>query len=574
MKKGKIALTAAGLVIVAAVGAYLITMDTDKSTDPQSLDAPQVTVENGKTVKSFELVAEESNWELGEGKEVAAWTYNGTVPGSQIRVKQGEIIRVQLKNKLKQPVSIHWHGYPVPNSMDGIPGMTQNAVRPGESFRYEFEATVPGTYWYHSHQDSSNQVDKGLYGTLIVEGNDEKALNRDYTLVLDEWMENGDTGEGMDHGSMSGRDHEATSKDNKPAMDHSMAGMDHGNMSGMDHGATSKDTNTTMDHSMTGMDHGKMSMPNQQAATQQNGTETNLPPGAMHDEMMKMMYTTFTVNGKSGNAIQPLSVAKGERVRLRFVNAGYQSHLLSLQHQPYQIVSVDGQQVEGPQLIKSQPLRIAPGERYDVEFTVTEEQNWSIDSLDEAPAAKQMTIPIQVKGAKASEGHKTPPTNEPAVDLSMYGTREQSKFNLDMKYDINYTMDLGEKPGKTQMDAVFTINGKSYDEVPPLTVKKGDKILVTMKNVGSSDHPMHLHGHFFQVLSKDNIPFSGSPIMKDTLNVKPKETYVVAFEADNPGDWMFHCHDLHHAAAGMVSEVKYAGFKSFIPDPTVGNKPE
>ncbi len=109
------------------------------------------------------------------------------------------------------------------------------------------------------------------------------------------------------------------------------------------------------------------------------------------------------------------------------------------------------------------------------------------------------------------------------------------------------------------MNAVFTINGKAYADVPPLHVKKGDKVLVTMNNVGSSDHPMHLHGHFFQILSKAGKPLTGAPLMKDTLNVKPGETYVVAFAADNPGDWMFHCHDLHHAAAGMVSEVKYGG---------------
>lgn len=122
------------------------------------------------------------------------------------------------------------------------------------------------------------------------------------------------------------------------------------------------------------------------------------------------------------------------------------------------------------------------------------------------------------------------------------------------------------------MDPVFTINGETYPDIKPLNVKKGDKVKVTMVNKGSSDHPMHLHGHFFQVLSKDGKALTGSPLVKDTLNVKPGESYVVAFEADNPGEWMFHCHDLHHAAAGMVNSVLYEGHQKFVEDPTVGNK--
>ena len=100
---------------------------------------------------------------------MTAWTFNGSVPGPEIRVKEGENVKIKLKNELPEPVTIHWHGLPVPNNMDGIPGVTMNAVQPGKSFTYEFKATVPGTYWYHSHQNSADQVDKGLYGSLIVE---------------------------------------------------------------------------------------------------------------------------------------------------------------------------------------------------------------------------------------------------------------------------------------------------------------------------------------------------------------------------------------------------------------------
>ncbi|MFO6739266.1 multicopper oxidase domain-containing protein, partial [Bacillus cereus] len=125
-------------------------------------------------------------------------------------------------------------------------------------------------------------------------------------------------------------------------------------------------------------------------------------------------------------------------------------------------------------------------------------------------------------------------------------------------------------------EMVYTINGKVFPDIDPIQVKKGDLVKVRLVNRSKmDDHPMHLHGHFFQVLSKDGKPIEGSPIVKDTLNLKPGEEYEVAFVADNPGDWMFHCHDLHHASAGMVTEVKYTDYKSdYVPNRNIPNKPE
>jgi len=113
-------------------------------------------------------------------------------------------LKINLKNELNEPVSIHWHGITVPNEMDGIPGVTQNAVQPGENFTYEFTPEDPGTYMYHTHQNAVEQMDRGLYGSFIVEPN-EKTYDLDYTLMLDEWMSKPEEGkssmEGMDHGN-------------------------------------------------------------------------------------------------------------------------------------------------------------------------------------------------------------------------------------------------------------------------------------------------------------------------------------------------------------------------------------
>ncbi|MEP4031955.1 multicopper oxidase family protein [Roseibium polysiphoniae] len=122
------------------------------------------------------------------GPASSLWTYNGGVPGPEIRVKRGERVKVRLINQLEEPTSIHWHGVRIDNAMDGVSGLTQDAVPPGEAFEYDFVAPDAGTYWYHAHNKSWQQVGRGLYGPLIVEEEDPAfGLDQDLTLILDDW---------------------------------------------------------------------------------------------------------------------------------------------------------------------------------------------------------------------------------------------------------------------------------------------------------------------------------------------------------------------------------------------------
>jgi len=454
--------------------------------------------------KEFYITAKEALLKINDKVRLPVYTYNGSVPGPELHVKQGDRVKIHFKNDLPVPTAIHWHGYPVSNNQDGVPGVTMDAIKPGKTYTYEFTATVPGTYWYHSHQDSVNQVDEGLYGALIVEPKNKATFDREYTLVLDEWMSHGNA-------------------------QMNMAGMDHGDMN-----------------------HGSCSGEGQ--------TDTN---GSCHD---MGMYDLFTINGKSGSAIKPLKVKQGEKVRLRLINAGYMTHALHLHGHAYKIVATDGHPLNDPQPIKDKLLNIAPGERYDIEFTANHPGEWLLECHGNMKGAAGMKVKIQYEGAKSSTDKANAKEDLPAVELTKYGKPASGPFTLDQKYDVSYTMRLGTAMGKNGM--VYTINGKTYPETAPLYVKTGDLVKVKLVNASPVDHPMHLHGHFFQVLSKNGKPLTGSPLIKDTLNVKPGEEYVVAFKADNPGDWMFHCHELHHASAGMVTEVKYKDYKSdYTPDP-------
>ncbi|WP_088051904.1 multicopper oxidase family protein [Virgibacillus dakarensis] len=521
MKKFFMFIIVIGIAFLAACSQQ--SSQTDDKGEKAEKNASEETVQvksidtEGKKINEINLTAKEVEWTLSPDKTITAWTYNGTVPGEQIRVKEGEVVKVNLKNELDKPVSIHWHGVPVPNTEDGIPGVTQDAVVPGKTYTYEFVADVSGTYWYHSHQNGVEQLDKGLYGTLIVEPKDGIDADRDYTLVLDEW-ESGDHGE-MDMGNMDGME-------------------DMGDMEGME---------------------------------DQSGSEEG---GMMGHDMSS--YDIFTINGKTYEENKPLKVKKGEKVKLRFVNAGYMAHKI---HIPvdYKVTHVDGQKVNEPEVQQSSILEIAPGERYDIEFVADGSGDFTIDTHGEMEGAKDMKMDVVYEdgnGKKLDHGESAD-----KVDLTKLGESAEAPFSLDDEFDVEYTMDLGATMDMSneEMGMAWTINDKTYPDVPPLKIDKGDKVKVTLTNNSKDDstHPMHLHGHFFQVLSKNGKPLEGSPIIKDTLNVKPGETYEVAFLADNPGNWLFHCHDLHHASNGMVMLVKYNNFEGFYKDTgKVDNKPE
>ncbi|OWU78882.1 copper oxidase [Loktanella sp. 22II-4b] len=115
------------------------------------------------------------------------WAYNGTAPGPTLRIKRGALLRQRLVNGLPEATSIHWHGLRLPNAMDGVPGLTQEAVGPGESFDYEFTVPDAGTFWYHTHNRSWEQMARGLYGPLIIDEETPPDVDRDLILTLDDW---------------------------------------------------------------------------------------------------------------------------------------------------------------------------------------------------------------------------------------------------------------------------------------------------------------------------------------------------------------------------------------------------
>lgn len=180
---GRVVRIALAALVVAVGGLGVIAWLGVGSAPAREVPPPQV--------REFTLTAEQIEWEISPGITVQAWAYNGQVPGPEIRVREGDTVRVTLVNRLPAATTVHWHGIDNTPEMDGPAGLNQAPVEPGEDFVYEFVADPGGSRMYHSHTDVTNQVALGLYGPLIVEPreppDDDRAYDREYTVMLTEW---------------------------------------------------------------------------------------------------------------------------------------------------------------------------------------------------------------------------------------------------------------------------------------------------------------------------------------------------------------------------------------------------
>lgn len=451
-------------------------------------------------VREIHLEAREIMWDLAPGKRIKAMAYNGQIPGPELRLKEGERVRIVLNNALTEPTTIHWHGVDVPNPMDGVPGVTQKPVQPGETFIYEFEALPAGTRWYHTHFQGHRQLDLGLYAPLIIEPAkpDPFPFDREYTLVFDDWAT------GM--GNAVARTTEGTAG--------SRGSM--GGMMGM------------MGGGMGGMMRGMMG-------------------GGRHPA-----YDTMTINGKAYPATQPLKVRKGERVRLRLINASADhTHVIRLAGHRLKVTHTDGNPLV--QAIEVDTVPIVPSERYDVQFVADKPGAWFLycSQPGHATAGEQMLV---VHDGREESKPEAPV--EAAAGLTLW------RYPLGRGRDVlprpsgeERTFELTLSGGMMGSD-VWTINGKRYPNTDPLRLKKGDRVRVRLNNMSMEAHPMHLHGQSFKVLAVNGQRLT-EPIVRDSVDVEAHMGSVnIEFTAHNPGDWFFHCHKPMHMEGGMITLAK------------------
>jgi FtsP/CotA-like multicopper oxidase with cupredoxin domain len=453
--------------------------------------------------RTIHLETREVTWELAPGKTIRALTYDGRVPGPEIRAREGERVRVVLKNSLSEATTIHWHSVDVPNAMDGVPGLTQKPVQPGETFLYEFEARPAGTRWYHTHFESVRQLDLGLSAPFIIEpaGPEPFPFDREYTLVLDDWA----TGTG-------------------PAVPDTTAGVagGRGSMGGM------------MGRRRGGM-MGRMM-------------------GGMMGGGRRPAYDTMTINGKAWPTTHPLAVRTGERVRLRLINASAEhTHVVRLAGHRLKVTHTDGNALLEPVVVDGVP--IAPAERYDVVFEAARPGAWLLYCAQPGHAGAGEQVLVTYQGYERAKAEAPEPgVAGPRLWQYVLG---RGRDVLPRASGREQTFALTLSGGMMGSD-VWTINGERYPDGDPLRLPRGDSARINLRNNSMEAHPMHLHGQSFKVLAVDGrrLPH---PLVKDTVDVEPHMgTVEIAFTAHNSGDWLFHCHKPMHMEGGMTTLVKVA----------------
>lgn len=179
------------VVVIAMLLSF--TANADTGTDRAGLAAEfrgayRTAAKPAGRVHSIDLVAAESGWGLVPPFRSGAWAYNGRIPGPVIRVPLGDTLEIRLLNQLPQPTSIHWHGIRLENTMDGVPGVTQPEIPPGGEFVYRFTPPDAGTFWFHPHVRSAEQIERGLHGVLVVEDPAGPVYSRELVWVLDDWL--------------------------------------------------------------------------------------------------------------------------------------------------------------------------------------------------------------------------------------------------------------------------------------------------------------------------------------------------------------------------------------------------
>jgi multicopper oxidase len=451
-------------------------------------------------VRQFQLTVGRTQWELAPGKVVDAYTYNGQVPGPELRVTEGDTVRVTVKNELDEPTTVHWHGVNVPSAMDGVPDTSGPPIAPGDTFTYEFVATPAGTRWYHAHFDEMNQQGGGLTGALVIEPRDPPATrpDREYTLLTGEWV------------STAGGPALAAPT---PAAAGGMPGMTGNN----------------------GMGGGMM--------------------GAGSSAMARPPFDTFTVNGKAYPSAAPLMVRQGERVRVRLINgSATDTQVFALAGHRLTVTHSDGNPLAVPVDVDAVPLGV--GERADVEFVADNPGRWKLEALVPALSNQGQMVDLTdvvYEGHEGEAARDFPP--DAHVQIAKYADFAGPPHPAPPDRTYELTLSGGMMMMGTGSDA-WTINGRSYPDTPPIDVKVGQRIRLRLFNMSMEDHPMHLHGHTFQVVGINGRAVDGP--LKDTLTIHPMEQYDIEFVANNPGTWLFHCHNLVHMMGGLMAQVRYS----------------
>ena len=497
------------------------------------------------------------------GRSGHAIAVNGTVPGPLIRLREGQNVRLNVTNNLAEDSSIHWHGLLVPFQFDGVPGISFPGIRPGERFTYEFPIRQSGTYWWHSHSGLQEQA--GHYGPIVVESADpDPRYDRDYVVLLSEFT------------PIHPHEIMRKLKVGEHYFNYQMQTATEGEMSG----------------AMRRM-WGKMRM---------NPRDISDVTGSTY---------TFLINGHGPADDLQLAFGAGERVRLRIINGSAMTFFnVRIPGVPMTVIAADGQDVAE---VEVDEFQIGVAETYDVIVSPPDGSHAIV-----AEAMDRSGMGVASLTSHAGHTATPPPLREPVTltmaDMGMmdhggmagmegmdHSMRDTSTLPEDVKVGpgldmvspmpmdrmnfpglgldtvkhrvLRYT-DLKAKRMNPHREVdremqihltgnmeryMWSFDGKKLTAVTDDPIRFGfdERVRVTLVNDTMMAHPIHLHGHFFELVN--GADHMHQPL-KHTVIVQPGGTATFDLTANEPGDWAFHCHLLYHMHAGMMQVVTVRPF--------------
>jgi FtsP/CotA-like multicopper oxidase with cupredoxin domain len=444
---------------------------------------------------------------------VAAVLVNGDLPAPEVRVREGELVRILVENQLPDsPTSIHWHGLLLPAAMDGVPDVSNAPIAPGQTYVYEYPIRQSGTYWYHSHVGFQEQL--GCYGAFVIEPAHERLkTEHDAVIILGDWL----------HRSPQ-------------AVFAQLRGVSEPGVATKTEREQGSGMPTPSAIPTSGTPTGGMKM---------GGNAPAAAKMAGQVDLSDVRYDAFLLNGRGPDNPWTLAVRPGERVRLRLINGGSSTYFrVRLDGHRLQITHADGLAV---QAVTVDHLLMGMGEVYDAVVQMAGRGSYTLHAVAQDGSGQALGV-LHTPGAA------------PQVNRAMPAFDGRALSYADLRAPLPTTLPEGpvrafRLPLSGDMARyIWMIDGQAWPKADPLHIKRGERVQIELVNESMMWHPMHLHGHFFRVLqgAGEHCP------LKHTANVAPKETLRIEFTADNPGNWFFHCHNLYHLEAGMAREFVYA----------------
>lgn len=410
-----------------------------------------------------------------------------------LRFRAGDAFNVLLRNETAEPTIMHWHGLTPPWASDGVPDAPLPLIAAVTERGYDFPVGKPGTHWMHAHTLQEQAL---LAAPLIVaDPTDDERDEQEIVILL--------------HDFSFSSPEELLARLQGKSIGAAMP-MDH---SGMDMAAAQTD----------GMAHGGQDM-------------------AM--DINDIEYDAYLANDRTLDDPEVVSMEAGGRARVRIINgATATAFTIDFGELEGELIAVDGQDIEP---IKGRRFPMTMGQRIDVRLQLPREP-------------RPFPILALREGSRERTGVILRPARAAVAKIATAGDDNAPVLDLLLEAKLRAAAPLASRPADKTFDMALTGDMAAYrwglQTNPPLVVDPDDRVEVTLRNTSMMAHPMHLHGHHFQVVAIDGQRFAGA--VRDTVLLPPNRSVTIAVDADNPGQWAFHCHHLYHMATGMMSTFAY-----------------